>query len=83
LWERRQQVLARRRRLCYIITTSPIIGFDTGVAPSHHHHHHRPGEGHPPATIGTSILRMSVPQRLVVAAVLIAALWGVVGWAMT
>jgi hypothetical protein len=47
-----------------------------------HHHRHPPGQGHPPATISHSILRMSVVERLALAAVLIAALWGVVLWAM-
>jgi len=46
------------------------------------HHHHPPGEGHPPASIAPSILRMSVVQRLAIAAGLIALLWGAVIWAM-
>jgi hypothetical protein len=49
----------------------------------HPHHHHHPGEGHPPAAISPSMLRMSVFERLAIAAVLVAALWGVVAWAMT
>src|SRR5262245_58409354 len=48
----------------------------------HHHHHHHPGHGHPPAGISPSILRMSVVERLALAAVLIALLWGAVLWAM-
>lgn len=47
-----------------------------------HHHHHAPGQGHPPATIGPSLLRMTVGARLSVAAVLIALIWAVVIWAM-
>lgn len=48
----------------------------------HPHHHHHPGRGHPPASISPSILRMSVLERLAVAAVLIVVLWGAVFWAM-
>jgi hypothetical protein len=48
----------------------------------HPHHHHQPGQGHPPASISPSILRMSVLERLAVAAVLIVVLWGAVFWAM-
>jgi hypothetical protein len=48
----------------------------------HHHHHHHPGEGHPPATVAPSILRMSGLERLALAAALIAVLWGVVFWAV-
>jgi hypothetical protein len=52
----------------------------TDVHPQHHHH--PPGQGHPPASIAPSILRMSVFERLALAAVLIVVLWGVVLWAM-
>jgi len=48
----------------------------------HHHHHHHSGEGHPPASVSPSILRMSVVERLAIAAALIALLWGAVLWAM-
>src|SRR5215831_5421291 len=48
----------------------------------HPHHHHHPGQGHPPASISPSILRMSVLQRLAIATALIAVLWGAVFWAM-
>jgi hypothetical protein len=48
----------------------------------HPHHHHHPGQGHPPATVSPSILRMSAFERLAWAAFLIAALWGVVFWAV-
>jgi hypothetical protein len=47
-----------------------------------HQHHHHPGRGHPPATIGLSILRLSAPARLAAASVLAAALWTAVYWAM-
>jgi hypothetical protein len=47
-----------------------------------HPHHHHPGEGHPAAAISPSILRMSVVQRLGIAAALIVLLWGAVLWAM-
>jgi hypothetical protein len=47
-----------------------------------HHHSHPPGQGHPPASISPSILRMSVMERLALAAVLIAGLWGAALWAM-
>ena len=48
----------------------------------HPHQHHHPGQGHPRASISPSILRMSVLQRLAIAAALIALLWGAVIWAM-
>ena len=50
--------------------------------PQHHHHHHHPGHGHPPASVSPSILRMSVAERLAIAAALIVLLWGAVLWAM-
>ena len=45
-------------------------------------HHHPPGRHPMPAAIAPSILRLSLAQRLGVAAVLIALLWGVVLWAL-
>jgi hypothetical protein len=48
---------------------------------SHHHHHHA-NEGHPPATVTPSILRLSALERLVGAAVVSIALWAAVYWAM-
>jgi len=48
----------------------------------HPHHDHRPGEGHPPAAISPSILRMSVVERLAIAVALIALVWGAVVSAM-
>jgi hypothetical protein len=48
----------------------------------HPRHAHRPGEGHPPAAISPSILRMSVVERLAIAAALIVLVWGAVVWAM-
>jgi len=50
--------------------------------PIHPHHHHHPGQGHPPASIAPSILRMSVVQRLGFAAAVVALIWGAVLWAM-
>jgi len=49
----------------------------------HHHHHHHPGEGHPPASISPSILRLSAVERLAAAAVLIVLIWAAVFWAMS
>ena len=46
------------------------------------HHHHHVGHAHPPATVAPSILRLSVLERLAAVAVIIAALWGAVLWAM-
>jgi hypothetical protein len=46
------------------------------------HHHHHPGHAHPSPYVAPSLLRLSVPERLAVAAVLIAILWGAVIWAM-
>jgi hypothetical protein len=48
----------------------------------HQHHHHHPGQGHPPASISPSILRMSAIERLAAAAVVIALIWAAVFWAM-
>jgi hypothetical protein len=51
--------------------------------PTHpQHHHHPPGQGHPPAAVSPSILRMSIAERLAIAVALIALLWGAVVWAM-
>jgi len=67
---------------CYIVTLGenrflrPIMPTDVP------HPHHHPGQGHPPAAISPSILRMSVVQRLGIAAALIVLLWGAVLWAM-
>ena len=48
----------------------------------HHHHHHHPGEGHPPASISPSILRLSAVERLAAAGVVIVLIWAAVFWAM-
>jgi len=48
-----------------------------------HHHHHAPEQGHPPATIAPSLLRMTVGARISIAAVLTARRWMVVVWAMS
>ena len=45
-----------------------------------HHNHH--GHSHPPAPAGASLLRMSVWQRLALAAALIVLMWAVAFWAM-
>jgi hypothetical protein len=51
---------------------------------SHHtaHAHHHAGHAHPPAAAGMSLLRLSVWQRLGIAAVLVALMWLAVLWAM-
>jgi hypothetical protein len=73
---------------CYIVTKSldhPLSSSQTVPMPTHVHQpqqHHHPGQGHPPASISPSILRMSVLERLAVAAALIVVLWGAVIWAM-
>ena len=41
-----------------------------------------PVRGIPPAAVSPSILRMSILERLAIAAALIALLWGAVVWAM-
>jgi hypothetical protein len=48
----------------------------------HHHHHHPHGHAHPPAAVAPSILRLSVVERLAFVAVLIAAIWAAVYWAV-
>jgi len=53
----------------------------THVHPHPQHHRHA-GQGHPPASISPSILRISVLERLAIAAALIVVLWGAVFWAM-
>jgi hypothetical protein len=50
---------------------------------SHPHHHHHPGGAHPPAAVSTSILRLSVAERLAAAGIMIAVMWAVVFWAMS
>lgn len=47
-----------------------------------HHHHHHPGRAHPPAAVHPSILRLSVVERVGIAAGLIALLWAAAFWAM-
>jgi len=46
------------------------------------HHHHDPGHAHPSPRVAASLLRLSAAERLALAAVLIALLWGAVAWAM-
>ena len=57
---------------CYTITSRQSAEHTDD---HHHHHHHPPGHAHPPAAIAPSILRLSVLERLAVAAVLIALIW--------
>jgi hypothetical protein len=47
-----------------------------------HRHHHPPGQGHMPVAAGSSLLRLSVWQRLAVAAAVVAVLWAATFWAM-
>ena len=52
------------------------------VMTTHNHpHHHSPGEAHPPSPISLSLLRMSAWERLAIAAVVVALLWGTAIWA--
>jgi len=48
----------------------------------HEHHHHPPGEGHPPASVSLSILRLSALERLAAAGLVVAVIWATVFWAM-
>jgi hypothetical protein len=45
-------------------------------------HHHHPHEHHPPATRRVSFLRVSAAQRLALAAVAAALLWGAIALAI-
>jgi hypothetical protein len=67
--------------LYYNITISGNPAVPTEIHPLHHHHHPA-GQGHPPAAVAPSILRLSVLGRLAVATAFIAVLWGAVIWAM-
>ncbi|MGI8525764.1 MAG: hypothetical protein ACR2K5_06215 [Pseudolabrys sp.] len=49
---------------------------------THGHHHHHPGGSHPPAALAVSILRLSVLQRLTLAAAAIVVLWVAAFWAL-
>jgi hypothetical protein len=40
--------------------------------------HHHAGEAHPSPTISPSLLRLSAPQRLAVAGIVIAVIWAAV-----
>jgi hypothetical protein len=78
--------LALDSKQCYIVTNLPLSTREPLPMPTHvhpQHHHHPAGQGHPPASISPSILRMSVLERLAIAAALAAALWAAVIWAMT
>jgi hypothetical protein len=69
---------------CYIVTLAEKSTCATSMPTRlpHLHHQHRAGQGHPPAVVSPSLLRMSVVQRLAIAAALIALLWAAVVWAM-
>jgi hypothetical protein len=45
-------------------------------------HHHHSGAPHPAPTIAPSLLRLSAPQRIAVAAVLIVLIWASALWAI-
>jgi len=47
---------------------------------THHHHHGSPV--HPTPAISPSLLRLSAPERVAIAGVLIALLWVAAAWAM-
>lgn len=46
------------------------------------HHHHHPEHVHPSPKLSPSLLRLSVPERLAVAGMLIVLLWLSALWAM-
>jgi hypothetical protein len=46
------------------------------------HHHHHDDVPHPAAAIGASLLRLSAPQRLAIAAIVIALPWAAFWWAI-
>jgi hypothetical protein len=46
------------------------------------HHHHHAGEAHPSPTLSPSLIRLSVPQRLMLAGLLIGVIWAAVFWAV-
>jgi len=71
-------VLPRSDRLHYNSFISRRIPIPT----SHPQHHHQSGDAHPPVAPLASILRASVGQRLVIAALFVAAIWGCIFWAM-
>lgn len=56
------------------LSTSPAPGH----AHAHGHHHHDAAPRLAPVRIGASVLRLSLAGRLLVAGVMIAALWGAV-----
>jgi hypothetical protein len=47
-----------------------------------HRHHDHAGLAHPSPTIAPSLLRLSGPERIAAATVLIALIWGAVAWAV-
>ena len=68
---------------CYNITYTPF-GFRTtdAVGRMTHHHHHPGHEHHPPAVAPLSLLRMSLMQRVAIAAALSALVWLATYWAI-
>jgi hypothetical protein len=46
------------------------------------HHHHNGDAPHPSSAVTPSLLRLSAPQRIAVAGVLIALIWAAFLWAM-
>jgi hypothetical protein len=46
------------------------------------HHHHDSGVAHPAGHVAPSLLRMSVVERLGIAAIAAVLLWGAVWWAI-
>jgi hypothetical protein len=45
-------------------------------------HHHHSGAKHPSPTVSPSLLRLSAPERIGIAGVLIALIWTAVFWAI-
>ena len=77
-----RECLGSRAPKCYIITERHPCPRQIHDHEHGHHHHHHPGEGHPPASISPSILRLSAVERLAAAGVLIVLIWAAVLWAM-
>jgi len=70
---------------CYIMALPGARSGLWSVMPTpvpHQHHHHPEGGTHPAAAIAPSILRMALTERLLVVALMVAAIWGAVLWAM-
>jgi hypothetical protein len=66
-----------------VLADANMLYYNISMSDHHHStHHHHPGHVHPPASAHTSILRLSVLQRLGFAAGLIALVWAAAFWAM-